>query len=150
MLRQLLVLLSTVAALGCSSVLGIKPPVPTILQGNIYAPEDLEKLEKGMSKNQVLYILGTPVLRPLYQPDEWYYYRSAVREGETILRRLLVLNFENQALADWEIRLTADVPDDFISAEPPPAAEQSEQSEQPAGDSSQTSEPTTDRTPDNQ
>lgn len=109
-MRPTLLLLPAVAFLslaGCSSVLGIRPPIPTILQGNIYDKEDVEKLKEGMSKKQVLYLLGTPLMRPVYAPDEWHYYRSAVRDGKTILRRLLVLNFEDEKLIIWEERMTA-------------------------------------------
>lgn len=110
-------LLFATALGGCSSVFGIRPPIPTILQGNIYEQEDLEKLQTGMTESQVLYILGTPLLRPLHQPNEWYYYRSAVRKNLTLLRRLLVLRFDTSSkLLDWEIRHTADVPDDFTAA----------------------------------
>lgn len=109
------VLFATMLA-GCSSIFGIRPPVPTILQGNIYDSESLEQLESGMTENQVLYILGTPLLRPLHRPNEWYYYRSAVRENQTLLRRLLVLRFEDSKLQEWDIRHQAEVPDDFTKA----------------------------------
>ena len=87
---------------GCQSVFGIRPPVPTILQGNIFKNADLDQLEEGMTESQVLYLLGTPLLRPSHASNEWHYYSSAVRDRVTNFRRLLVLEFEDSKLVSWE------------------------------------------------
>ncbi|MGI9344882.1 MAG: outer membrane protein assembly factor BamE [Gammaproteobacteria bacterium] len=100
--RSQLILLICLATVGCQSVLGIRPPIPTILQGNVYRTSDIEKLSVGLTTNQVLYVLGSPLLQPFDQPDTWFYYRAAVRQNKTQLRQLLVLRFKEDRLASWE------------------------------------------------
>lgn len=48
-------------------------------QGNVLDPDDLDKLELGMTRDQVRFVLGTPMAASLFNEDRWEYlgyYRS--------------------------------------------------------------------------
>ena len=53
---------------------------PDIQQGNVVTQEEINKLEPGMSKAQVRYLLGTPLLVDVFHQDRWDYIYS-MQEG---------------------------------------------------------------------
>jgi outer membrane protein assembly factor BamE len=42
-------------------------------QGNFYKAEDVAKLEAGMTREQVRFVMGTPMIQDLFHPDRWDY-----------------------------------------------------------------------------
>ncbi len=69
-----------------------------IQQGNAVPPEAIAKLKPGMSKAEVIALLGTPLLRDSFQANRWdyvFYLRQAGKEKE---RKDLVLFFDNNKL----------------------------------------------------
>lgn len=44
-----------------------------IQQGNIIHPEKVQQLRVGMSKEQVRYMMGSPVLESAFNDDQWDY-----------------------------------------------------------------------------
>ncbi|MEL0208607.1 MAG: outer membrane protein assembly factor BamE [Gammaproteobacteria bacterium] len=85
-----------------SSCSYLAPFKVAILQGNIIEDEDVEQLEKGLSKDQVQYLLGTPLLNSPIHQNRWDYFYS-VKVGETIVgEKKLSLSFDlNQKLDTW-------------------------------------------------
>ncbi|MBS4846020.1 MAG: outer membrane protein assembly factor BamE [Burkholderiales bacterium] len=79
---------------GCStdSLPGyLKPYRPDVHQGNVVTSEMLESLHEGMTKNQVIFLLGTPTLISSFHKNEWdYIYYLNPRIGETQIRKLQV------------------------------------------------------------
>ena len=65
----------------CSSLAPYKVPV---LQGNIFEDEDLEKLEEGLTKEQVQYIFGTALIQDPFRESRWDYFNS-VKIGEAVV-----------------------------------------------------------------
>lgn len=81
---------------GCERFL--KPHKIDIQQGNIVTQEMLRKLELGMNKRQVEYILGTPLVVDTFAPDDWHYlYTIELGSGE-FLQRSLQVSFNNGRL----------------------------------------------------
>ena len=78
-----------------------------ILQGNIIEDEDVEQLVKGLSKDQVQYLLGTPLLNSPIHQNRWDYFYS-VKVGETIVgEKKLSLSFDiNHKLDTWVLEET--------------------------------------------
>jgi outer membrane protein assembly factor BamE len=109
-LRRLpsLVLLALVAAAGCSYVPripGVTPYRMEIQQGNFVSQEMVSQLKRGMTKEQVRFILGTPMVTDIFHTDRWdYVYWREPSNGAREQRKLTVL-FENGQLA----RLDGDV-----------------------------------------
>ncbi len=44
-----------------------------IPQGNFYKTQDVAKLEAGMTREQVQFVLGTPQIADPFHPDRWDY-----------------------------------------------------------------------------
>jgi outer membrane protein assembly factor BamE len=83
MLRTLFLASLSVAALtacGVPRVPGITPYKPEIQQGNYLSPEVLAQVKPGMSREQVRFILGTPLLTDVFHADRWdyVYWREAI------------------------------------------------------------------------
>lgn len=94
-------LLLTLSA--CSST----PDVSSILspyridvrQGNYVDQSMVARLRPGMSKDQVRFALGTPLVSDIFHADRWdYVYRLQPGSGPVQQRRLIVY-FENDKLA---------------------------------------------------
>ncbi len=62
---------------GCSLL--PKPHRIDIQQGNIISQDDINQLKVGMSKKQVLFIMGTPVIQDPFHQARWDYYYSLER-----------------------------------------------------------------------
>lgn len=63
---------------GCSSVSDYVPKIltpyrPDIHQGNVVTSEMVENLHEGMTKNQVIFLLGTATLQSIFHKNEWSY-----------------------------------------------------------------------------
>ena len=91
--------------LSCSALSPYKVP---ILQGNIIEDKDVEQLSEGLTKDQVQYLLGTPMLNSPLHPNKWNYINS-VSIGDQLIgeKKLSLLFDENQKLTTWSIQESA-------------------------------------------
>jgi outer membrane protein assembly factor BamE len=107
-LRLFAAVVLALAAAGCTYVPripGITPYRMEIQQGNYVSQDMVAQLKPGMTKDQVRFILGTPMVTDLFHPDRWdYIYWREASNGRREQRKLTVL-FENGQLA----RLDGDV-----------------------------------------
>jgi len=62
----------------------------------------IDQLETGMSRRQVRYVLGTPLVADTFNPDRWDYYYSRRRGGEQLVEHTFTVFFEEDKLARWE------------------------------------------------
>jgi outer membrane protein assembly factor BamE len=77
----------------------VKPYKFDIQQGNFVTQQDVAKLQVGMTKEQVRFILGTPLLNDAFHSNRWdYVYRLLRANGETTQSRYTVI-FENNVVA---------------------------------------------------
>ena len=85
----------------CSSLSPYKVPV---LQGNIFEEEDLEKLQEGLTKEQVQYIFGTALIQDPFRDSRWDYFNS-VTIGENVVTesKLTIFFNENGIVESWII-----------------------------------------------
>jgi outer membrane protein assembly factor BamE len=104
-LSSLLVAVAALAAGGCASswVPGsLRPYRPDVQQGNIITKDMVEQLRVGMTRDQVRFLLGTPMLTDIFHQDRWDYpYFLRRRTGETQVRKLSVV-FQEGKLARFE------------------------------------------------
>jgi len=70
----------------------------TIQQGNIITPEMVDQLEPGMNRNQVRYILGTPMLVDMFHQDRWYYTYTVRRAHQQMEKKPLTIYFDGDIL----------------------------------------------------
>ena len=70
-----------------------------IRQGNFVSPEMREKLKLGMSKQQVRYVLGTPMINDAFHGNRWDYVYRLEHGGKVLEKQNLTLYFEGDILA---------------------------------------------------
>jgi outer membrane protein assembly factor BamE len=97
----------------------LRPYRIDVRQGNMVTQEMVAQLKPGLTREQVRFILGTPLVADMFHADRWdYVYRFQPGRGEVQERHLIVF-FEGNKLA----RLGGDV-----VANPPPAGPDKEAS----------------------
>lgn len=105
MIRKLLitaVCCASLITLGCSSLHlpGVyKIDVP---QGNIVTQEMVNQLHPGMSKKQVSYAMGTPLVIDVFHPDRWDYIYSFQSGRHSREQHRVTLYFEQDKLVRIE------------------------------------------------
>lgn len=73
-----------------------------VQQGNIIDQKKVDQLSLGMSKRQVQFVMGSPLLNDAFHVDRWDYIYQ-VRRGDELLRdRRFTLYFEGEALVRYE------------------------------------------------
>ena len=73
----------------------------TIAQGNIISLEMLSKLEKGLTKAQVQYIMGSPSVKDPFDSSKWDYIGYEII-GNDLLREVhYSLLFQDEKLNKW-------------------------------------------------
>jgi outer membrane protein assembly factor BamE len=89
---------------GCKSIdvpklPGVTPYRMVIQQGNFISQEMVSQLKPGMTKEQVRFVLGTPLVTDIFHADRWDYvfFREAA-DGKREQRNLSVV-FESNKLA---------------------------------------------------
>lgn len=69
-----------------------------VRQGNDVTQEMLNQLEPGMTKSQVAYVMGTPLLIDTFNPDRWdYVYTYQPGNGDREQRRITIF-FKDEKL----------------------------------------------------
>lgn len=72
-----------------------------IQQGNQVTQEMLSKLEPGMTKSQVSFVMGTPMLIDVFHPNRWdYIYSYHPGNGDREQRRI-TLYFDEEETLDY-------------------------------------------------
>ncbi len=73
-----------------------------INQGNLLHLESLEQLEVGMTKEQVRFLIGEPILADPFHKQRWDYIYLAQPGRREPVRRLLRLHFDKDLLVKIE------------------------------------------------
>ena len=78
---------------------GVTPYRMVIQQGNFISQEMVSQLKPGMTKEQVRFVLGTPLVTDIFHADRWdYVFFREMPDGKRDQRNLSVV-FENSKLA---------------------------------------------------
>ena len=84
-----------------------------IAQGNIVSLEMLSKLEKGLTKVQVQYIMGTPSVKDPFDSSKWDYIGYEII-GNDLLREVhYSLLFQDEKLNKWIKKIDSDSNEDL-------------------------------------
>ena len=112
----------------------------TVQQGNFLDPKQVAQLQNGMTRSQVRFLLGTPMLPDAFDRDRWdyLYYQKVGRLKKPDQRRLTVF-FHDDKVARFEnvgTPLAAPVDPPEPPAEPavPPAVSPSMPTPMPGGE----------------
>ncbi len=71
---------------------------PDVQQGNILTKEAVDQLKPGMTKRQVLVLLGSPSVSNPFDHDRWDYVSTQQHRGGPIKIRTFTLTFNNDTL----------------------------------------------------
>lgn len=94
-----IILLIALLTVACSGIPTLKPYKMDIQQGNIVTSKMMLQLKPGMTKSQVRFIMGTPLLQDSFHKDRWDYFYQMRKDGKVIEQRRVILEFDNEALA---------------------------------------------------
>ena len=104
-------LLLSLTTLGACSNIGF-PGVYRINveQGNIVDQEMVDQLKPQMTRRQVRFVLGTPIIEDTFNADRWDYVHVVRLGNENLSRSQLTVVFEGDVLVDVEGDLVGAAP----------------------------------------
>lgn len=101
-MRKALIILAAFFCAACSNysanLPSIKPYKMDIQQGNHVTSKMMMQLRPGMTKSQVRFVMGTPLIADSFHADRWDYLYRMVKGGKLIEQRHVILEFENDQL----------------------------------------------------
>jgi len=97
-MRYVFILL-TVFCTACGTALPtVKPYKLDVQQGNVVTSKMLLQLRPGMTKSQVRFILGTPLVQDSFHGNRWDYVYQMREAGKLKEQRRVILDFEKELL----------------------------------------------------
>jgi len=69
-------------------------------QGNFLEQKDIDKLRIAMTKEQVKYVLGTPVASNAFDNDTWHYFYALKSGNGNHFEKQLIVEFKDNKLQD--------------------------------------------------
>jgi outer membrane protein assembly factor BamE len=103
-----LTLVAVLALAGCTSnsklnpLTWIPPYQMDIQQGNQLTADVVAKLKPGMTRSQVRFVLGTPLLTDVFHADRWDYKYRLVQNGKEVHDKLFTVYFKGDLLDHYE------------------------------------------------
>ena len=96
---------------GCKQM----PDVPTAIapyridvqQGNVVTQDMVDKLKPGMTRAQVRFVLGSPLIVDPFHTDRWDYIYTYQKQGKETERRIITVIFDDDKLLRLEGDVTA-------------------------------------------
>lgn len=76
------------------SVPSLKPYKIDIQQGNYIDPANVAQLKPGMTRAQVRFVMGTPLLTDIFHNERWDYVYSDQKAGKVVARRRIAVYFD--------------------------------------------------------
>ena len=93
----LIILFALLTACG-STIPTIKPFKMDIQQGNVVTSKMLLQLRPGMTKSQVKFIMGSPLIIDSFHKDRWDYFYQLRQAGKIVEQRRVILDFDKELL----------------------------------------------------
>jgi outer membrane protein assembly factor BamE len=108
-MRHLIVLplvIISLLSVSCTSQLpSFRPYKMDIQQGNVVTSKMMMQLRPGMTKSQVRFIMGTPLIQDSFHSNRWDYFYQMRKDGKVIEQRRVIMEFDKDAL----LRVRGDV-----------------------------------------
>lgn len=77
---------------------------PDIQQGNLLSVKDIEQVEVGMTRSQVRFLLGTPMVSDPFAPHRWdYVYRMVYGRSRMVDSAHFVVYFAGDKVSRFEM-----------------------------------------------
>ena len=118
-----IILLAALLCVACSSALpSFKPYKMDIQQGNVVTSKMMLQLRPGMTKSQVRFIMGSPLIQDSFHRDRWDYFYQMRKGGKVIEQRRVIMEFEGDALKRVRGDVVPASPEDTAVTAATPAA----------------------------
>ncbi|SDZ73846.1 Beta-barrel assembly machine subunit BamE [Nitrosospira multiformis] len=114
-MRARIITLAVLLLAGCSSVPSLLYKIE-IQQGNVITQEMVNKLKPGMTRSQVRFALGSPMISDAFHENRWDYLYRFEQRGKLIEQRKLTIFFEDDHLVRIDGSFTAPVA--FLQSQP--------------------------------
>ncbi|MGH8193615.1 MAG: outer membrane protein assembly factor BamE [Woeseiaceae bacterium] len=73
----------------------------SLSQGNLLKDEDLEQLEVGMTRSQVRFLLGTPMIDDPFHEERWdYVYYLRIGRDDPTFKRWVTIIFDGNVVSE--------------------------------------------------
>ncbi len=95
------ILIITLLLAGCSNIPmlpSLQPYKIDVQQGNYVTQDMIARLKPGMSRSQVRFALGTPLLVDPFRTDRWDYVYTYQKQGELTEQRTVTVVFRGEQL----------------------------------------------------
>ena len=95
-----------------AALISCTPYKMEIRQGNFVTSEMRAQLKIGMTKQQVRYVVGTPMINDVFHQNRWDYVFRLEQGGEFVEQQGMTLSFEDDKLvqiADGDLPVVAPV-----------------------------------------
>ena len=96
------ILLSSTLLAGCSSMNPMNwftPHRMVIQQGNYVTEDAVAKIKPGMSRSQVRFLLGSPLLNDMFHANRWDYLYRIERQGKAPEEKNLTVYFDKDVVS---------------------------------------------------
>ena len=97
-LRYLVISLVLLCSACGTALPTVKPYKLDVQQGNVVTSKMLLQLRPGMTKSQVRFIMGTPLIQDSFHGNRWDYVYQMREGGKVTEQRRVILDFENELL----------------------------------------------------
>ena len=104
-----LALFASVSMAGCGLIYKVD-----VQQGNLFDKATVDSLKPGMSKRQVLLVMGSPSVVSPFDQNTWHYVSTIRRGRNTMESKDLALYFKDDALAKMDGDYFPEDPDQLI------------------------------------
>jgi outer membrane protein assembly factor BamE len=97
MTRYLIIAIALVSLLATSGCVYRQ----AIAQGNLVEQEDVDQVELGMTRSQVRFLLGTPMIDDPFHKDRWdYVYYLKIGRKDATFKRWISIVFEDDVVSE--------------------------------------------------
>ena len=94
-MKKLLIIIISLLIYSCSNTNLYKV---TITQGTVFAQEDIDKLEIGMTKDQVSFVMGQPSFENFFEKNVWNYIYKITTGDNVDMEKKVKLIFDEKNL----------------------------------------------------
>jgi outer membrane protein assembly factor BamE len=88
--------------------------VPDVQQGNLLIAKNVTQLKPGLTKQQVVALLGSPSVVSPFNSNQWNYVATMQHRGGTVKERTLTLYFDNDALVRTDGNFMKETPQELL------------------------------------
>ncbi len=97
-MKKILVIIISLLIYSCSNTNLYRV---TITQGTVFAQEDIDKLEIGMTKDQVSFVMGQPSFENFFEKNVWnYIYKITTGDNVDMEKKVKLIFDENNLLSE--------------------------------------------------